>query len=111
MQPKANLRDTPCSSMGRQLIQELRLKQQKKSFQTKEKKVELQGESAGEQVRGKSSRSWQQPQRQKHKAATTHASKQVNPDGRGARVPSTLPRLGPVRGGMLRRPLLRAQTH
>lgn len=111
MQPIANLHDIHCSSMGRQLIQELRLKQEQKSFQTKEKKVELQGESAGEQVRGKSSRSWQQMHRQKYKAATIHASKQVNPEGRGACVPSTLPRLGPVRGGMLRRPLLRAQTH
>ncbi|XP_019494046.1 PREDICTED: tubulin polyglutamylase TTLL6 isoform X1 [Hipposideros armiger] len=61
---------------ARQLIQELRLKQEKKSFQTKEKKVEMQGESAGEQTRGKSSRSWQQTQLQKYKAATTHASKQ-----------------------------------
>nr|XP_019596235.1 PREDICTED: tubulin polyglutamylase TTLL6 isoform X3 [Rhinolophus sinicus] len=61
---------------ARQLIQELRLKQEKKSFQTKEKKVEMQGESAGEQARGKSSKSWQQTQRQKYKAATTHAFKQ-----------------------------------
>lgn len=96
---------------ARQLIQELRLKQEKKSFQTKEKKVEMQGESAGEQARGKSSKSWQQTQRQKYKAATTHAFKQVNWEGRGACVPSTLPQLGPIRGGMLRRPLLRAQTH
>lgn len=97
--------------MGRQLIQELRLKQEKKSFQTKEKKVEMQGESAGEQARSKSLKSWQQTQRQKYKAATTHTFKQVNWEGRGAYVPSTLPRLGPIRGGMLRRPLLRAQTH
>ncbi|XP_072794975.1 tubulin polyglutamylase TTLL6 isoform X2 [Vicugna pacos] len=61
---------------ARQLIQELRLKQEKKSFQTKEKKVEMQGESAGEQGRGKSMRSWGQKQRQKCKPATTHTFKQ-----------------------------------
>lgn len=61
---------------ARQLIQELRLKKEKKFFQTKEKKIEMQGESAGEQARSKNSRSWQQTQRQKYKAATTHASKQ-----------------------------------
>nr|XP_031324122.1 tubulin polyglutamylase TTLL6 [Camelus dromedarius] len=61
---------------ARQLIQELRLKQEKKSFQTKEKKVEMQGESAGEQGRGKSMRSWGQKQRQKCKTATTHTFKQ-----------------------------------
>ncbi|XP_074199092.1 tubulin polyglutamylase TTLL6 isoform X3 [Camelus bactrianus] len=61
---------------ARQLIQELRLKQEKKSFQTKEKKVEMQGESAGEQGRGKSMRSWGQKQREKCKTATTHTFKQ-----------------------------------
>ncbi|XP_057355503.1 tubulin polyglutamylase TTLL6 [Manis pentadactyla] len=60
---------------ARQLIQELRRKQEKKHFQTKEKKVEMQGESAGEQARGKRN-SWQQKQRHKDKADTTHASKQ-----------------------------------
>lgn len=64
--------------MGRQLIQELRLKREKKPFQMK-KKVEMQGESAGEQVRKKGVRGWQQKQQQKDKAAT-QASKQVNPD-------------------------------
>ncbi|XP_045038480.2 tubulin polyglutamylase TTLL6 isoform X1 [Desmodus rotundus] len=61
---------------ARQLIQKLRLKQEKKSFQMKEKKAEMQGESAGEQARGKGLKSWQQTQRQKYKAAATHASKQ-----------------------------------
>ncbi|KAF5915929.1 hypothetical protein HPG69_003002 [Diceros bicornis minor] len=84
---------------ARQLIQELRLKQEKKSFQTKEKKVEMQGETSGEPARGKRGRSWRQKQQQKCKAATTYASKQVNPEGRGARMPSILPRLGPIRGG------------
>ncbi|XP_058302083.1 tubulin polyglutamylase TTLL6 isoform X4 [Hylobates moloch] len=59
---------------ARQLIQELRLKQEKKPFQMK-KKVEMQGESAGEQVRKKGVRGWQQKQQQKDKAAT-QASKQ-----------------------------------
>uniref|UniRef100_A0A8C9DC26 Tubulin tyrosine ligase like 6 n=1 Tax=Panthera leo TaxID=9689 RepID=A0A8C9DC26_PANLE len=53
---------------ARQLIQELRLKQEKKSFQTKEKKAETQGESAGERARGKSARSWPQKPQQEHKA-------------------------------------------
>ncbi|XP_054441488.1 tubulin polyglutamylase TTLL6 [Pteronotus mesoamericanus] len=61
---------------ARQLIQELRLKQEKKSFQAKEKKVEMQGELAGEQARGKGWKSWQQTQRQTYKAPATHASKQ-----------------------------------
>ncbi|KAF3816818.1 hypothetical protein GH733_014166 [Mirounga leonina] len=55
---------------ARQLIQDLRLKQEKKSFQTKEKKVEMQGESAGEQARGKSMKSCRQKPQQKHQAAT-----------------------------------------
>uniref|UniRef100_A0A2K6TYX0 Tubulin tyrosine ligase like 6 n=1 Tax=Saimiri boliviensis boliviensis TaxID=39432 RepID=A0A2K6TYX0_SAIBB len=59
---------------ARQLIQELRLKGEKKPFQVK-KKVELQGESAGEQVRKKGVRGWQQKQQQKDKS-TTRASKQ-----------------------------------
>ncbi|XP_027623136.1 tubulin polyglutamylase TTLL6 isoform X3 [Tupaia chinensis] len=60
---------------ARQLIQELRLKQEKISFQMKEKKAEMQGESAGEQARGKRERSWQQTLREKHKAAP-HVSRQ-----------------------------------
>ncbi|KAG8514932.1 Tubulin polyglutamylase TTLL6 [Galemys pyrenaicus] len=60
---------------ARQLIQELRLKQEKKSFQTREKKIEMQGESVGEQTRGKSTRSWRQKQQQKYKTIT-HTSKQ-----------------------------------
>lgn len=96
---------------ARQLIQKLRLKEEKKPFRTKEKKAEMQGESAGEQARGKGLRSWHQTRQQKYQAAATHASKQVNLDGRGASVPSTLPWLGPIRGWLPRRPLLRAQTH
>ncbi|XP_008531052.2 tubulin polyglutamylase TTLL6 isoform X1 [Equus przewalskii] len=61
---------------ARQLIQELRLKEEKKSLQTKEKTAEMQGESSGEPARGKSGRNWPQKQQQKCKAATTHASKQ-----------------------------------
>ncbi|XP_045693097.1 LOW QUALITY PROTEIN: tubulin polyglutamylase TTLL6 [Phyllostomus hastatus] len=61
---------------ARQLIQKLRLKEEKKPFRTKEKKAEMQGESAGEQARGKGLRSWHQARRQKHKAVATHASKQ-----------------------------------
>ncbi|KAJ8785266.1 hypothetical protein J1605_007376 [Eschrichtius robustus] len=61
---------------ARQLIQELRLKQEKISFQTKDKRVEMQGESAGERARGKSMQSWRQKQRQKCKTATNPASKQ-----------------------------------
>ncbi|XP_017654908.1 tubulin polyglutamylase TTLL6 [Nannospalax galili] len=54
----------------RQLIQDLRQKQEKKSFHTKEKKVEIQGESAGQQMRGRNVRSWQQRQQQKCKIGT-----------------------------------------
>lgn len=97
-QPIPNLHD--CSSLGRQLIQELRLKQEKISFQTKDKRVEMQGESAGERARGKSTQHWRQKQRQESKTATSPASKQVNLDGRGARMPSALPWLGPVQGGI-----------
>lgn len=111
VKPIPNPHDTPFSSTGRQLIQKLRVKEEKKSFRMKEKKAEMQGESAGEQARGKGLRSWNQTQQQKYKATATHASKQVNLDGRGASVPCTLPRLGPIRGWLPRRPLLRAQTH
>lgn len=101
--------------MGRQLIQELRLKQEKKSLQMKEKKVEMQGESAGEHTRGKGVKNWQQIQQRRYKTTATQASKQVNPDGRGAPMASTLPWLGPIHVGGLwgvpRKPLLRAQTH
>uniref|UniRef100_A0A8C9CVP8 Tubulin tyrosine ligase like 6 n=1 Tax=Phocoena sinus TaxID=42100 RepID=A0A8C9CVP8_PHOSS len=61
---------------ARQLIQELRLKQKKISFQTKDKRVEMQGESAGERVRGKCMRNWRQKQRQECKTTTSLASKQ-----------------------------------
>lgn len=65
----------------------------------KQKRVEMHGESAGEQARGKSWQSWRQKQQQKCKTATSQTSKQVNVDGRGTHMPSTLPRLGPVQGG------------
>ncbi|KAM5273426.1 tubulin polyglutamylase TTLL6 [Ctenodactylus gundi] len=55
---------------ARQQIQELRLKQEKKFLQRKDKKVEMQGEAAGEQVRGRSTRSCQQKQRRKCKTTT-----------------------------------------
>ncbi|XP_077020779.1 tubulin polyglutamylase TTLL6 isoform X6 [Tamandua tetradactyla] len=60
---------------ARQLIQELRLKQEKKAFGMKDKKAEMPGESAGEQRRIKRVRSCQQKQQQKPKA-TNHSSKQ-----------------------------------
>ncbi|XP_025714973.2 tubulin polyglutamylase TTLL6 isoform X3 [Callorhinus ursinus] len=63
---------------ARQLIQDLRLKQEKKSFQTKEK-VEMQGESAGEQARGKSMRSCRQKPQQKHQAATLTFKQRLQP--------------------------------
>ncbi|XP_008269563.1 tubulin polyglutamylase TTLL6 isoform X1 [Oryctolagus cuniculus] len=59
---------------ARQLIQELRIKQESKSLQRREK-ANRQGESAGERVRGKSTRMWRQTQPQKCKV-TTCASKQ-----------------------------------
>nr|BAC04066.1 unnamed protein product [Homo sapiens] len=63
---------------ARQLIQELRLKREKKPFQMK-KKVEMQGESAGEQVRKKGMRGWQQKQQQKDKAATQASKQYIQP--------------------------------
>lgn len=62
----------------------------------KQKRVDMQGESAGEQARGKSWQSLRQKRQQKCKTTTSQTSKQVNVDGRGTRMPSTLPRLGPV---------------
>ncbi|KAM8944010.1 tubulin polyglutamylase TTLL6 isoform 2-T4 [Lycaon pictus] len=65
---------------ARQLIQNLRLKQEKKSFQIgKEKKVEMQGESAGEQVRGKSMKSCQQKPQQKYKDTTLTSKQYLQP--------------------------------
>ncbi|XP_030150655.1 tubulin polyglutamylase TTLL6 isoform X4 [Lynx canadensis] len=64
---------------ARQLIQELRLKQEKKSFQTKEKKAETQGESAGERARGKSARSWPQKPQQEHKATAPVSRQNLQP--------------------------------
>ncbi|EHH24771.1 hypothetical protein EGK_08486 [Macaca mulatta] len=84
------LSSTPCSltfnhlcrldmlEEGMQLIQELRLKREKKPFQMK-KKVEMQGESAGEQVRKKGVRGWQQKQQQKDKAATQASKQYIQP--------------------------------
>ncbi|XP_023409157.2 tubulin polyglutamylase TTLL6 [Loxodonta africana] len=63
----------------RQLIQELRLKQEKKAFQTKEKKTEMQGESAGEQVRGKHAGSLRQKQRQEREATTDTSKQHLQP--------------------------------
>lgn len=60
---------------ARQLIQELRQKKEKKYIYKKEKKVEMQGESAGEQARGRTARTWRQKQQQKYKTAI-HAPKQ-----------------------------------
>ncbi|XP_040605502.1 tubulin polyglutamylase TTLL6 isoform X2 [Mesocricetus auratus] len=60
---------------ARQLIQELRQKQQKKLILKKEKKAEMQGESVGEQARDKSMKAGQQRQQQKSKT-TTHPPKQ-----------------------------------
>ncbi|XP_047701888.1 tubulin polyglutamylase TTLL6 isoform X1 [Prionailurus viverrinus] len=64
---------------ARQLIQELRLKQEKKSFQTKEKKAETQGESAGERARGKTVRSWPQKPQQEHKATAPVSRQNLQP--------------------------------
>ncbi|XP_033619003.1 tubulin polyglutamylase TTLL6 [Fukomys damarensis] len=77
----------------RQLIQELKLRQQKKSFQRQEKKPELQGEAAGEHARAEASRPRPQKQHQKCKTAA-HGPRQVNPAGRGGRAAGTLPPLG-----------------
>ncbi|XP_030663859.1 tubulin polyglutamylase TTLL6 isoform X2 [Nomascus leucogenys] len=63
---------------ARQLIQELRLKQEKKPFQMK-KKVEMQGELAGEQVGKKGVRGWQQKQQHKDKAATQASKQYIQP--------------------------------
>ncbi|PNJ66308.1 TTLL6 isoform 8, partial [Pongo abelii] len=63
---------------ARQLIQELRLKREKKPFQMK-KKVEMWGESAGKQVRKKGMRGWQQKQQQKDKAATQASKQYIQP--------------------------------
>ncbi|XP_047701889.1 tubulin polyglutamylase TTLL6 isoform X2 [Prionailurus viverrinus] len=67
------------SRQTRQLIQELRLKQEKKSFQTKEKKAETQGESAGERARGKTVRSWPQKPQQEHKATAPVSRQNLQP--------------------------------
>ncbi|XP_055263599.1 tubulin polyglutamylase TTLL6 isoform X3 [Moschus berezovskii] len=66
----------PSVNSEKRLIQELRLKQEKKSFQMKQKRVEMQGESAGEQARGKSWQSWRQKQRHKCRTATSQTCKQ-----------------------------------
>ncbi|ERE68117.1 tubulin polyglutamylase TTLL13 [Cricetulus griseus] len=60
---------------ARQLIQELRQKQQKKFFLKKEKKVDLQGESVSEQARDKILKTGRQKQQQKSKT-TTYPPKQ-----------------------------------
>ncbi|KAH0501116.1 Tubulin polyglutamylase TTLL6 [Microtus ochrogaster] len=60
---------------ARQLIQELRQKQEKKSFLKKEKKTEMPGESVGEQARDRILKTGQQRQQQKCKTAI-HPPKQ-----------------------------------
>nr|XP_048306878.1 tubulin polyglutamylase TTLL6 isoform X2 [Myodes glareolus] len=60
---------------ARQLIQELRQKQEKKSFLKKEKKSEMPGESVGEQARDRILKTRQQRQQQKCKTAI-HPPKQ-----------------------------------
>uniref|UniRef100_A0A2K6FY82 Tubulin tyrosine ligase like 6 n=1 Tax=Propithecus coquereli TaxID=379532 RepID=A0A2K6FY82_PROCO len=62
---------------ARQLIQKLRLKEEKKPFQTKERKVEMLGELAGEQARGNGARTWRQKQ-QKREGATHATPKQYS---------------------------------
>ena len=104
-------RHSPCSSLSRQLIQELRQKQEKKVFLKKARKEETQGESAGEQARDKVVRLQRQRQQPKCKTVATCPPKQVNSHEGGVSITSTLPRLGPTRGRVPRRPLLRAQTH
>ncbi|XP_047565046.1 tubulin polyglutamylase TTLL6 isoform X1 [Lutra lutra] len=64
---------------ARQLIQDLRLKQEKKSFPVKEKKVEMQGESAGEQARGRRTKSCQQKPQQTLQAATFTFKQHLQP--------------------------------
>ncbi|XP_008686520.2 tubulin polyglutamylase TTLL6 [Ursus maritimus] len=64
---------------ARQLIQDLRLKQEKKSLPTKEKKVEMQGESAGEQGRGKSTKNCRQKPQQKYQAAALASKQHLQP--------------------------------
>ena len=96
---------------ARQLIQELRQKQEKKVFLKKARKEETQGESAGEQARDKVVRLQRQRQQPKCKTVATCPPKQVNSHEGGVCITSTLPRLGPTRGRVPRRPLLRAQTH
>ncbi|XP_021095733.1 tubulin polyglutamylase TTLL6 isoform X2 [Heterocephalus glaber] len=60
---------------ARQLIQELKQQQQKKSFQRREKKAELQGEAADKHTRPEGSRPWPQKQLQKCKIAA-HSPRQ-----------------------------------
>nr|XP_021501004.1 tubulin polyglutamylase TTLL6 [Meriones unguiculatus] len=69
---------------ARQLIQELRQKQEKKSFLKTEKKAEMQGESVGEQARDKVVRfrqrqQQQQQQQQERKAATCPIKQSYHP--------------------------------
>ncbi|MEJ1288410.1 tubulin tyrosine ligase-like family member 6 [Cricetulus griseus] len=90
---------------ARQLIQELRQKQQKKFFLKKEKKVDLQGESVSEQARDKILKTGRQKQQQKSKT-TTYPPKQVNSVEGGVSITSTLPQLGPICGRAPQNPLL-----
>ncbi|KAM9003009.1 tubulin polyglutamylase TTLL6 [Sarcophilus harrisii] len=72
---------------ARQQIQELRLKQEKKAFYSKEKKTELQGESAGDVTRVSLPKETKQ-------RAPVYSARQVNADGRENRkYPVHLPAL------------------
>ncbi|XP_034363040.2 tubulin polyglutamylase TTLL6 isoform X1 [Arvicanthis niloticus] len=64
---------------ARQLIQELRQKQEKKIFLKKERKEEMQGESAGEQARDKIMRLQRQRQQLKCKTATCPPKQSYHP--------------------------------
>ncbi|XP_050013162.1 tubulin polyglutamylase TTLL6 isoform X2 [Alexandromys fortis] len=64
---------------ARQLIQELRQKQEKKSFLKKEKKTEMPGESVGEQARDRILKTGQQRQQQKCKTAIPPPKQSYHP--------------------------------
>nr|XP_038943645.1 tubulin polyglutamylase TTLL6 isoform X2 [Rattus norvegicus]XP_038943646.1 tubulin polyglutamylase TTLL6 isoform X2 [Rattus norvegicus] len=75
---------------ARQLIQELRQKQQNKFFLKKERKEEMQGESAGEQARDKIVRLQRPRQQPKCKPATCPPKQSFHPVNLGSRASSLL---------------------
>ncbi|XP_058531842.1 tubulin polyglutamylase TTLL6 [Ochotona princeps] len=75
---------------ARQLIQELRLKQESKTFPRKEKKVEMQGESADEHSRGKGTRIWQQRQPRKCRTTPCASKQSFQPLALGSCIPDLL---------------------